>query len=142
MNTTSATAGPITWMTRASTTSTTCSPELAATFPDTLARMRSRCPVAHSDQYGGFWVVHDDVAPGRPRTGRRSGWPTGLDQPVAPVVVRNLPVEVDPPLQRVDKRLINTHLTPAAVEQRPVERRQRAPGRVTRLIDDFVERGQ
>ena len=31
--------------------------ELAATMPDTMARMRELCPVAHSDQYGGFWVV-------------------------------------------------------------------------------------
>jgi len=28
--------------------------ELAQTMPETMARMRSLCPVAHSDTHGGF----------------------------------------------------------------------------------------
>jgi len=41
------------------------SPELARDFHPTLARARARCPVAHSDQRGGFWVVtgYEDVLP-------------------------------------------------------------------------------
>ena len=69
-------------------------------FP-TLARMRSSCPVAHSDQYGGFWVVtrYEDVF----RV--VEDWETfssahGLTVPVAPIAVRNLPTESDPPLHR------------------------------------------
>src|SRR5262245_9564653 len=92
------------------------SPELAPALPGTLAHMRSACPVTHSDQHGGFWVVtrYEDVV----RVAQ--DWATfssahGLTVPVAPIAVRNLPVEVDPPVQRVYKRLINTHLTPAAV---------------------------
>jgi cytochrome P450 len=40
------------------------SPEFGVAFAETLARMRSLCPVAHSDRHGGFWVVtkyHDVV---------------------------------------------------------------------------------
>jgi cytochrome P450 len=114
------------------------SPQLAATFVDTLTRMRSLCPVAHSDQHGGFWVVtgYDDVV----RVAH--DWETfssahGLTVPVAPVAVRNIPVEVDPPIQRTYKRLINTYLSPAAVA--PWEPATRALA--TRLIDDFVEDG-
>jgi cytochrome P450 len=61
----------------------------------------------------------------------------GLTVPVSPIAVRNLPVEIDPPLHRVFKRLINAYFTPAAVA--PWEDRTRKL--VTRLIDEFVEKG-
>src|SRR5438874_255625 len=82
-------------------------PELGESFHETLAAMRSGCPVTHSDQHGGFWVAtrYDDVL----RVAQ--DWSTfssahGLTVPVAPIAVRNLPVEVDPPLHREYKRLI------------------------------------
>jgi cytochrome P450 len=72
-------------------------PEVAADLPAALARLRSLCPVAHSEQYGGFWVVtgYDDVLK------VAQDWESfssaqGLTVPVAPILVRNLPVEVDP----------------------------------------------
>jgi cytochrome P450 len=115
------------------------SPELAADLHNALARARSLCPVAHSDQYDGFWVVtsYDDVLH------VAQDWETfssahGLTVPVAPIVVRNIPVEVDPPLHRVYKRLINAYFTAAVVEQWE-DRTRRL---VTRLIDDFVEDGR
>jgi len=39
------------------------SPQFAREFHPTLSRARSLCPVAHSDAYGGFWVVtrYEDV---------------------------------------------------------------------------------
>ncbi len=115
------------------------SPELAATLPDTLARMRSLCPVTHSENYGGFWVVteYEDVL----RVAQ--DWETfssahGLTVPPSPIAVRNIPVEVDPPLHRIYKRLINSYFTPAAVA--PWEPATRAL--VTHLIDDFIELGR
>jgi cytochrome P450 len=115
------------------------SPELAADLHPTLARTRSLCPVAHSDQYDGFWVVttYDEVL----RVAQ--DWDTfssahGLTVPVAPIAVRNIPVELDPPLHREYKRLINAHFTAAVVAQWE-DRTRRL---VTRLIDDFVEDGQ
>ena len=52
-------------------------------------------------------------------------------------MVRNLPVEADPPEQRIFKRLINPFFTPEAVA------RWEQPTRdlVTRLIDAFIEDG-
>lgn len=115
------------------------SSELAADFHPTLARMRARCPVAHSDRYGGFWVAtgYEDVL----RVAQ--DWDTfssaqGLTVPPAPIAVRNIPVEVDPPAHRAYKRIINAHLTPAAVA--PWEQRTR--DLVTRLVDGFVEAGR
>ncbi len=113
--------------------------EVAVDLPGVLARMRSLCPVAHSDQYGGFWVVtrYEDVL----RVAQ--DWETfssasGLTVPVAPILVRNLPVEVDPPVHRVYKRLINAYFTPAAIE--PWEQSTRLLA--TRLIDSFIESGR
>jgi len=112
--------------------------ELAATMPDTMARMRELCPVAHSDQYGGFWVVtrYEDAL------SVAQNWQVfssahGLSVSQSPTVVRNLPVEADPPEQRIFKRLINPFFTPAAVA------RWEQPTRdlVTRLIDAFIEDG-
>jgi cytochrome P450 len=112
---------------------------LAADLTGTLARMRTLCPVAHSDQYGGFWVStrYEDVL------GVAQDWATfssayGLTVPVSPIAVRNLPVEIDPPLHRIFKRLINAYFTPAAVA--PWEDRNRAL--VNRLIDSFVDNGR
>lgn len=114
-------------------------PELAADLQPTLARMRRECPVAHSDRYNGFWVFtrYEDVL------AIAQDWQTfssaqGLTVPVSPIAVRNLPVEVDPPLQRVFKRLINPWFTPAAVAR--WEGRTRAL--VVRLIDGFAADGR
>ena len=115
------------------------SPELAADLHNTLARTRSLCPVAHSDQYDGFWVVtdYDDVLRIAQDWGTFSS-AHGLTVPVAPIAVRNIPVELDPPLHREYKRLINAYFTAAVVEQWE-DRTRRL---VTRLVDDFVEDGQ
>ncbi|MFI0354997.1 cytochrome P450 [Actinomadura sp. 9N407] len=115
------------------------SPDLAATMPETMARMRELCPVARSEEHGGFWVVsrYEDVV------SAAQNWEVfssahGLGIAGAPSVVRNLPVQADPPEQRVFKRLINPFFTPAAVA--PWEAPTRAL--VTRLIDGFIEDGE
>jgi cytochrome P450 len=113
--------------------------ELAQTLPDTMARMRALCPVARSDQHGGFLVASSYAE----ALGVAQDWETfssahGLSVAKSPTVVRNLPVEVDPPEQRVYKRLINPYLTPNAVAK------WEAPTRalVTGLIDDFIDDGR
>ncbi|MBL7496812.1 cytochrome P450 [Frankia sp. CNm7] len=114
-------------------------PELAPVLPETLARMRSLCPVAHSEAHGGFWVVtkYEDVL----RVAQ--DWETftsteGLNIPPYRGSVRNIPVEVDPPEQRVYKRMVNAHLTPKAI----AHWEEPARALVTQLIDGFIERGE
>ncbi len=114
------------------------SPELAPRMYETLAPMRDRCPVAHSDLYGGFWVVtrYEDVL------GVAQDWQTfssahGLSIPSSPIAVRNLPVEVDPPIQRTYKWIITPFFTPRAVAAYEQPTREL----VNRLIDNFIEAG-
>jgi len=102
-----------------------------------LDRMRSACPIAHSDVYGGYWVVtrYEEVLR------IALDWETyssafGLTVPVAPIAVRNLPVKIDPPLQREFKRLVNPFFTPKAIwrsSMSPGWRTSRVLRRIRRL---------
>lgn len=117
-------------------------PELARDLHATLARARQRCPVARSDQHGGYWVVtrYADVLRAA------QDWETfSSELGVSPGVgggggapMKIYPVGIDPPLQRTFKRLINAYFTPAVVQG------WEAPTRtlVTRLLDDVVEAGR
>jgi cytochrome P450 len=117
------------------------SPELARELHPTLARARSMCPVARSDQYGGFWVAtrYEDVL-GIAQDWRTFSSELGITVPhqPAPASMKILPVAVDPPLQRTFKRLVNVYFTPARIS--PWE----APARslAGQLIDRFIERGE
>jgi cytochrome P450 len=117
------------------------SPELAQNLHPTLAKARQVCPVAHSDQHGGFWVAshYEDVL------AVAQDWETwsselGITVPnqELPADMKIMPVSVDPPLQRTFKRLINAYFTPKAVA--PWEEPTRAL--VNRLIDGFADAGR
>ncbi len=115
------------------------SPALARDLHPTLARAR-KCPVAHSDQHGGFWVVtgYEEIL----RVAQ--DWQTfsselGITVPHQPTPggMKILPVSVDPPLQREFRRLINTYFRPVVV----TEWEDATRTLVNQLIDGFVERG-
>lgn len=113
-------------------------PELAPCMNETLSRMRQICPVPHSDRYGGFWVVskYEDVL------NVLQDWETfssahGMSIPDSAALVRMPPVEVDPPEQRIFKRVITPYFTPAAVAAWEQPTREI----VSALIDDFVDEG-
>jgi cytochrome P450 len=114
------------------------SSEVAAHMHEVLGQMRVRCPVTHSDQYAGHWVVtgYADVL----RVAQ--DWRTfssakGVGLSEATPVVPPIPEWSDPPIQREYKRLINAFFTPAVVSDYEGPIRQLA----IRLIDDFIERG-
>jgi cytochrome P450 len=113
------------------------SPELARELHPTLARARSRCPVARSDAYGGFWVVtrYEDVLR-IAQDWRTFSSELGITVPAPPVSMKILPVTIDPPLQRAFKQLLNAHFTPARVAPWTEPTRQL----VNHLIDGFIER--
>jgi cytochrome P450 len=138
METTSSTAGPLTdeWCAHQFDY---LAPEFGVDPHEPLARMRSKCPVTHSDLYGGYWVLsrYDDVL----RIAQ--DWETfssahSVTIPATDSVVRAIPEEVDPPLHRVYKRLINAFFTPAWVAQYE----QPTRNLITGLIDDFIEDGR
>lgn len=114
-------------------------PEFAHNLHPTLARARAMCPVAHSDQHDGFWVVtrYQDVL----RVAQ--DWEAfsselGVTVPAPEQQFRILPEGIDPPEQRLFKRLINVHFTPAKVAPWEEPTRQL----VNQLIDGFIERGE
>jgi cytochrome P450 len=113
-------------------------PEFDQHLHPTLARMRERCPVTHSDQRGGFWAVtrYEDVLH------VAQDWETfsselGVAIPETTMVSKAIPEHIDPPLHREYKRVISPFFTPAAVAA------LEAPTRalVTQLIDEFIEAG-
>ena len=114
------------------------SEELAQTLPATMARMRALCPVTHSDAHDGLWVVSGyEEALSVAQNWEAFSSAHGLSATKSTMVVRNLPVEADPPVQRVFKRLVNPYFTPGAVAQWEKPTRDL----VTRLIDDFIDEG-
>lgn len=115
------------------------SPELAATLPETMTRMRELCPVAHSAAYGGFWVAsgYEEVF-SVAQNWKAFSSAHGLSVTGTKGIVRNLPVEVDPPEQRAYKSLITPYFTPAAV----VDWEQPTRDLVTRLLDEFIDDGR
>jgi len=115
------------------------SPALAQPFHSVLARMREHCPVTHSDQHGGFWVVTDyEDALRIAQDWRTFSSELGFTVPRPEDPPKILPMGVDPPLQREFKRLINAYFTPRAVAEWEVPTR----ALVNRLIDQFAEQGR
>lgn len=111
---------------------------LAQAMPATMERMRALCPVARSDAHEGFWVVSGyEEALAVAQDWQTYSSAHGLSITKSATVVRNLPVEADPPEQRVFKKLVSPYFTPAAVA------RWEKPTRdlVTRLIDAFIGDG-
>lgn len=115
------------------------SPVVAEDLHGSLAHLRGRCPVARSDQHGGFVAVtrYEDVL----RVAQ--DWQTfssehGITIPGGPSAIPAIPETTDPPLHREFKRLINAWFTPAVVQQQ--EEATRAI--VTGLIDAFIEDGR
>ena len=112
------------------------SDELAQAMPETMARMRQLCPVAHSEEHGGYWVVSSYEE----ALAVAQDWATyssahGLSIAGNRGAIRNLPVEADPPEQYIFKRLVNPFFTPSAVA------RWEEPTRalVNDLIDAFAQ---
>src|SRR3974390_834512 len=89
------------------------SPDLANQLHPAFSRLRQRCPVAHSDQRGGYWVVskYEDVLR-IAQDWRNFSSDLGVGIPGAEMPIRALPEHVDPPIHRTYKRLINAYFTP------------------------------
>lgn len=106
-------------------------------FP-TYAKLRENCPVAYSDQWGGFWVVtgHDEVTTvAKDDDTFCSG--QGVSLPTIGQARPLLPIESDAPRYQVYRRALDPLFSPKAAERFEDDIR----GIVTELIDTFIERG-
>ena len=110
----------------------------AEEFHDTLEYLRDNVGMVHSDQREGFWVAtrYEDVL----RIAQ--DWESfssehGITVPSRSTPLPAIPEQVDPPLHREFKRLINRYFTPAVV----LEHEEATRTIVNRLIDGFIEDG-
>lgn len=103
------------------------------------AELRARCPVAHSEAWGGFWALmkHDDVS------AAAADWQTFItsQQNVVPKVAftgRRPPLHLDPPEHTPYRRAIAPLLT-----ERQVARLEPVVRRICRdLLANMVTRGE
>lgn len=81
------------------------------------SEMRARCPVAHSTEYGGFWVLtgHQDVEASTRDTATFSSLPT-VTLPAVGAPRPFIPVESDPPEHQKYRALINSVFRPRRLE--------------------------
>lgn len=106
---------------------------------DVYRVMREKCPITHSDQLGGFWVVskYDTIV----KILRQpeifvSG--EGIVLPPLPFPGRGIPTESDPPEHTEYRSVFMPFLTPKATAgYEPMVR-----DRVTELIDTFIGDGK
>ncbi|EKF21672.1 cytochrome P450 family protein [Mycolicibacterium hassiacum DSM 44199] len=114
------------------------SPEFRERPHQILAEMRSRCPVARSTAYGGFWALVDyqSVFDAARDDDLFNSYPTnGIPPSGAPYPI--LPIETDPPLTQKLRAITIKAFSPGQAERlRPrVRRMARA------MINEFIERG-
>jgi cytochrome P450 len=111
------------------------STEYKASFPEISHDIRSRCPAAWTERYGGYWVIS-----GRELIGEMAKHPELLSNDHDPLGARNgyqgiaIPsppgatsrggfIEMDPPEQLEYRHALNPYLSPTAVERwRPMVR--------------------
>src|SRR5271170_6705307 len=100
-------------------------------------RMRRECPVAHTANYGGFWVVtgYDEVFQVARDDHTFSSRGGGVVPPTN--VGRLLPIQVDPPELQRHRHLLHPFMTPDAVKAlEPF-----IEGAADAAIDRFIEVG-
>lgn len=120
----------------------------AKNWPAEFRQLREQCPIAWTEEHGGYWVVTryaDVVSMAQdgatfsshktfdPRTGDVQG---GITIPQTPIP-RGLPVESDRPEWDLYRKFINGRFGPKAAEAR----RQDIRTYVTALIDRVIETG-
>jgi cytochrome P450 len=105
---------------------------------DVLERARAQCPVAHSDAAGGYWMVtrYENVQQvlQNPKVFSSADGITIPHNPAASIMP---PIDLDPPLQRDFRHLLNPCLSPDAVKRHTDSIRRFADS----LIDAFVSDG-
>jgi cytochrome P450 len=123
-------------------------PTYTARTTDAEAELRAICPVAWSNQHGGYWTIsgHSVVANGlrdrnrfsaRKYTDENGKVCGGITIPTVEGY-RALPNESDPPKWDIYRKAISRHLTPSAVDSlRPAIARY-----TTEVIDHMIGAGQ
>jgi cytochrome P450 len=120
----------------------------AQQWPEQFRQMREQCPIAWSEEHGGYWIAtkYTDVVKMAQDGGTFSSHKTfdpvtnhvegGITIPTTPIP-RGIPVESDRPEWDAYRKFINGKFGPKAAESRRTEVRKY----VTALIDRVIETG-
>lgn len=110
---------------------------VAEAFDAYRAAHAAGCPVAHSDQHGGFWLVVGDqeartvlADPGRFRSGDGVLFPD-------PKLPKIIPIEFDEPEHRALRAIFTAAFTPPKIRATG----ERIKRRIDALIDRFIDNG-
>src|SRR3954468_31107 len=115
-------------------------PEFAKDPWPTLTDLRGRCPVAHSETYGGFWVItgYDDIRRVALDDATFSSAETILIPPKKNAAQKSIPIEMDAPEFIEYRRIMQPLFAPPAVERlTPVIEYY-----ANHCIDEFIEHGE
>lgn len=105
---------------------------------DVYRTLRAKCPVGHSERYGGFWFVakYEDVYRAEQDPNTFSVAPSMLLPPFGnkrPLI----PIDIDPPMLQKFRRMLLPSFAPAKIDAlEPMVRRT-----ANELIDAFIGRG-
>lgn len=115
-------------------------PNLAAHLNEFYDDVRERCPVAHVDRHGGYWMLtkHEDVSAVARDYSRFTTTGDGVMIPPIKFADRALPVEADPPEHTAYRKVLLPFFTRRAVAEhdKPLRRI------VVDLIDGIEPLGQ
>ena len=117
-------------------------PDYAAQAPEIWDKLRSECPVAHSDRFGGTWLPtrHEDIKAiaGDTRHFTSRGVVVSDDRPEIPGPVGFAPpITSDPPFHEVARRLLLPAFSPKAI----AELEDGARASCNQLIDELLSAG-
>ncbi|OHV06896.1 5-methyl-1-naphthoate 3-hydroxylase [Mycobacterium talmoniae] len=104
----------------------------------TLAELRTRCPVGWSDNYGGFWTLtryHDVVAAARDHTVFTTT--QGIMIPPTGTSMRLVPAEFDPPEHSAYRKMVMPFFTNKAIALK----QDMITGVVRECFDSFAAEG-
>lgn len=105
----------------------------------TFDRMRSACPVAHSEEHGGFWSLLDyqSVFEAARDDDLFNSYPSvGIPASESPFPI--LPIESDPPLTQKLRQVTLKQFSPGSAQRL----RPRAAQMAAEMVDEFIERGE
>lgn len=113
-------------------------PEFEANYFDVFNEMRERCPVAHSDAHGGYWIYtrYADVQDGFGNDRLYSAVPT-VTIPVNPSAVPIIPLQAPAADHRYFRKILDPYFRAGAVAEYEDGIREIT----TDLIDSFIEDG-
>ena len=115
-------------------------PRLGDVSHEVYRAMRERCPIAHSDRYGGFWIItgFDEAHDAYQRYDLFTAYPDGEHPGRRGSPPPMLPLEVDPPIHGKYRSLLAPVFSPPRIQAlEPTIRKF-----CDELIDVFIDRGK